>query len=138
MSLRDFLRWWLRGLRATAVAVDEALTQRRQRREQDLASFWAEYEAETERRYAAWKAEEDGAEPLASRYLSIEELLSLPIVTPDRTRYDRPDCDCLNEVMVWMVYQRSSAWWETPSHEVRDAAVYWLAMRERVTGVRLS
>ena len=87
MTVRQMLRWWLRGLRATAVAVDEAL-------------------------------------------------LSLPTVTPDRTRYDRPDCGSLDAVMVWMVYERSSGWWQADTHKVRDAAVYWLAMRERLTGVR--
>ncbi len=133
MNLRDFLRWWLRGLRATAVAVDEALTQRR---------LFARLDAEFERDTAEFKArmaEIDAryAEPLAYRYRSIEALLGLPTVTPDRTRYDRPDCDSLNAVMVWMVYGWPAGWWETPTHEVRDAAVYWLAMRENVTGVRL-
>ena len=113
MSLRDFLRWWLGLLRPTTATVPAALA---------LSAPVAPV----------------SPEPLAYRYRSIEALLSLPTVTPDRTGYDRPDCDSLNAVMVWMVYERSAGWWETPAHEVRDAAVYWLAMRESVTGVRLS
>ena len=74
MSLRDFLRWWLRGLRATAVAVDEALTQRR---------LHARLDAEYEREGAELRAFRAG--PMAYRYRSIETLLSLPTVTPDRT-----------------------------------------------------
>lgn len=134
MSLRDFLRWWLRGLRATAVAVDEALTQRRLHArldaefERDTAEFKARM-AEIDTRYA---------EPLAYRYRSIEALLSLPPVTPDRSAYRRTDHDTVDAVMVWMVYERSAGWWQAETHQVRDAAVYWLAMRESVTGVRLS
>ena len=127
MNLRDFLRWWLRGLRATAVAVDEALTQRR---------LHARLDAEYERDTAELRAFRAG--PMAYRYRSIEALLSLPIVTPDRSGYDRPDCGSLDAVMVWMVYERSAGWWQADTHKVRGAAVYWLAMRESVTGVRLS
>ena len=127
MSLRDFLRWWLRGLRATAVAVDEALTQRR---------LHARLDAEYERDSAELRAFKAG--PLAYRYRSIEALLSLPPVTPDRSAYRRTDHDTVDAVMVWMVYERSAGWWQAETHQVRDAAVYWLAMRESVTGVRLS
>lgn len=140
MTLGQFLRWWLRGLRATAVAVDEALTQRRQRREQDLASFWAEYEAETERRYAAWKAEEDGAVPLAYQYRSIETLLSLPTVTPDRSGYRRQKevFDTVTVVVAWLRSDFPDDWSDTPEHEMQNAAACWIGMRENVTGVRLS
>jgi hypothetical protein len=62
---------------------------------------------------------------------SIETLLSLPTVTPDRSGYQRPDCGSVDAVMVWMVYERSNGWWRTPNHQVRDAAVYWLALRCR-------
>ncbi len=127
MSLRDFLRWWLRGLRATAVAVDEALTQRR---------LHARLDAEYERDSAELRAFKAG--PLAYRYRSSEALLSLPPVTPDRSAYRRTDHDTVDAVMVWMVYERSAGWWQAETHQVRDAAVYWLAMRESVTGVRLS
>ena len=127
MNLREFLAWWLRGLRATAVAVDEALTQRR---------LHARLDAEYERDTAELRAFKAGQR--ASRYRSIEALMLLPTVTPDRTGYDRPDCGSLDAVMVWMVYERSAGWWQADTHKVRGAAVYWLAMRESVTGVRLS
>ena len=125
MTLGQFLRWWLRGLRATAVAVDEALTQRRlhARDDEDLARDIEELRALQ-------------AGPMAYRYRSIEALLSLPTVTPDRTGYRRTDHDSVDAVMVWMVYERSAGWWQAETHQVRDAAVYWLAMRERLTGVR--
>lgn len=126
MNLRDFLRWWLRGLRATAVAVDEAMTQRRlhARDDADFARDTAELRALQ-------------AQPLAYQYRSIETLLSLPTVTPDRTGYERPDHNTVDAVMVWMVYERSAGWWQADTYKVRDAAVYWLALRESVTGVRL-
>ena len=54
MNLRDFLRWWLRGLRATAVAVDEALTQRR---------LHARLDAEYERDSAELRAFKAGPAP---------------------------------------------------------------------------
>ena len=46
MSLREFLAWWLRGLRATAVSLDEAMTGRRPRSlsdelERDIAELQA-------------------------------------------------------------------------------------------------
>lgn len=67
--------------------------------------------------------------PLAYRYRSIEALMLLPTVTPDRTEYQRPDCGSLDAVMVWMVYERSDGWWETPTHDVRHAAVAWTELR---------
>jgi len=133
MNLRDFLRWWLRGLRATAVAVDEALTQRRLHArldaefERDTAEFKARM-AEIDTRYA---------EPLAYRYRSIEALMLLPTVTPDRSGYQRPAQSSVDDVLTWMVYERPAGWWGAPIAQVRDAAVYWLALRESVTGVRL-
>lgn len=117
--------WTVSVLGATAVAVDEALTQRRLHRRLD-----AEYERDTAD-LAAFAARQ---QPMAYQYRSIETLLSLPTVAPDRTEYQRPDCGSLDAVMVWMVYERSAGWWETPTHDVRQAAVYWLAMRERLTG----
>lgn len=113
MNLRTFLRWWLRLLRPTTATVPAALA---------LSAPVAPV----------------SSEPLAYQYRSIETLLSLPTVTPDRSGYQRPDCGSVDAVMVWMVYERSNGWWRTPTHKVRDAAVYWLALRENVTGVRLS
>lgn len=125
MSLRDFLRWWLRGLRTAAVAVDEALTQRR---------LHARLDAEYERNVAEFNA----AYPPAYQYRSIETLLSLPTVTPDRSGYQRPAQSSVDDVLTWMVYERPAGWWGAPVAQMRDAAVYWLALRESVTGVRLS
>ena len=89
MNLRDFLRWWLRGLRATAVAVDEAL-------------------------------------------------MLLPTVTPDRTGYERPAQASVADVSAWIYGDVGRGFMRTAPADVRDAAVYWLALRESVTGVRLS
>jgi len=126
MSLRDFLRWWLRGLRATAVAVDEALTQRR---------LHARLDAEYERDTAELRAFRAG--PLAYRYRSIETLLSLPTVTPDRTGYERPAEASVADVSAWIYGDVGRGFMRTAPADVRDAAVYWLALRESVTGVRL-
>ena len=133
MNLRDFLRWWLRGLRATAVAVDEALTQRRLHArldaefERDTAEFKARM-AEIDTRYA---------EPLAYRYRSIEALMLLPTVTPDRTGYERPAQASVADVSAWIYGDVGRGFMRTAPADVRDAAVYWLALRESVTGVRL-
>lgn len=110
MNLRDFLRWWLRLLRPTTATVPAALA---------LSAPMAPV-----------------VDVLAYQYRSIEALLSLPTVTPDRTGYERPNHDTVDAVTVWLVYEQSSGWWQQPT-KARDAAVYWLAMRERVTGVRL-
>jgi len=126
MSLRDFLRWWLRGLRATAVAVDEALTQRR---------LHARLDAEYERDTAELRAFRAG--PMAYRYRSIETLLSLPTVTPDRTGYERPAEASVADVSAWIYGDVGRGFMRTAPADVRDAAVYWLALRESVTGVRL-
>lgn len=133
MNLRTFLRWWLRGLRATAVTVDEALTQRRR---------LAQLDAEWERDAAAYEARIARVRDLVDRLappqpVSLEALWERPAVTPDRSGYLRPALEGVNDVATWMVYERSAAWWGVPGAKVRDAAAYWLAMRERVTGVRL-
>ncbi len=126
MTLRDFLRWWLRGLRATAVAVDEALTQRRLHDRLD-----AEYERDTAELRAL------RSEPLAYRYQSIEALMLLPTVTPDRTGYERPAQASVADVSAWIYGDTSRGFMRTAPAKVRDAAVYWLALRESVMGVRL-
>ncbi len=133
MTLGQFLRWWLRGLRATAVAVDEALTQRRL-----LARLDAEFERDTAE-FKARMAEIDAryAEPMAYRYRSIEALLILPTVTPDRVGYTRPAQASVADVSAWIYGDVSRGFMRTAPANVRDAAVYWLAMRENVTGVRL-
>ena len=127
MTLGQFLRWWLRGLQATAVAVDEALTQRRlhARDDEDLARDTAELRA--------FKAG-----PLAYRYRSIEALLRLPTVTPNRTGYERPAQATVADVSAWIYGDVGRGFMRTAPADVRDAAVYWLALRESVTGVRLS
>lgn len=73
------------------------------------------------------------------RWLSLEALVRLPTVEPARAGYvrDAADCDTVTDLTKWMVYERSAGWWRTDRHAVRTAAVYWLAMRERVSGVLL-
>lgn len=123
MTLRDFLRSWLRGLRATrAVLADE-----RAARTIDKASLRAYREREMAARQAA-----------PDRWLTAEALWSLPAVEPDRSSYQRPDIDDTKALVIWMVYERSDAWWMVQAQTVRMAAVYWLAMREQITGVRIS
>ena len=135
MNLREFLTWWLRGLRATAVNLDETLTQRR---------YHARLDAEWERDAAEYEAHIARVRELVDRLVSpvpltvsLEALWARPAVTPDLRGYVRPALAGVNDVTTWMVYERSAAWWGVPGAKVRDAAVYWLAMRERVTGVRL-
>jgi len=133
MNLREFLAWWLRGLRATAVNLDEALTQRRLHAQLDAE--WERDAAEYEAHIARVRELVDRLVPLVP--VSLEMLWERPTVTPDRSGYVRPALAGVKDVTTWMVYERSAGWWGVPGAEVRDAAVYWLAMRERVTGVRL-
>lgn len=133
MTLGGFLRWWLRGLRATAVNLDEFVTQRR---------LHARLDAEWEREAAEWEARIARVRDLVDRLappqpVSLEALWQRPSVEPDRSGYARPALEGVHDVTTWMVYERSAAWWGVPGAKVRDAAAYWLAMRERVTGVRL-
>ena len=112
MNLRDFLRWWLRLLRPTTETVPAALA---------LSAPVASV----------------SPEPLAFRYRSIEVLLSLPTVTPDRAGYERPDCGSVDAVSAWIYGDIGRGFIGTAPAIARDAAVYWLALRESVTGVRL-
>lgn len=112
MTLRSFVRWWLRLLRPTTATVPAALA---------LSAPVAPV----------------SPEPLAYQYRSIETLMSLPTVTPDRSGYARPAQSSVDDVLTWMVYERPASWWGAPVAQMRDAAVYWLALRESVTGVRL-
>ncbi len=75
-------------------------------------------------------------EPLT---VSLEALWARPAVTPDRSAYRRalPDAATVNAVATWLVYGESRDWWGH-AHEACTAAVWWLALRERVTGVRLT
>ncbi len=63
MNLREFLAWWLRGLRATAVTVDEALTQRRRLAELD----------------AAWEADAAAYEARIARVRELAARLAPPV-----------------------------------------------------------
>lgn len=129
MSLRGFLTWWLRGLRATAVALDESVTQRRQQAQDD---------ADLARDIAELRAIQARHQPPivpVPLTVSLETLWARPVVEPDRSGYARPAFATINDLVVWLVYERSEGWWKTDAQAVRDAAVSWLAMRERVTGV---
>ena len=113
MSLRDFLRWWLRLLRPTTATVPAALA---------LSAPVAPF----------------SPEPATYQRRSIEALLSLPTVTPDRVGYTRPAQASVADVSAWIYGDVSRGFMRTAPANVRDAAVYWLALRESVTGVRLS
>jgi len=111
MNLRDFLRWWLRLLRPTTATVPAALA---------LSAPVAPV-----------------VDVLAYRYRSIEALMLLPTVTPDRTGYTRPAQASVADVSAWIYGDTSRGFMRTAPAKVRDAAVYWLALRESVMGVRL-
>lgn len=74
------------------------------------------------------------AAPVAYQYRSIEALMLLPTVTPERAGYLRPDLGDIDALMTWMVYERSAGWWRVPTHDVRDAAEAGLRMRARLHG----
>ena len=133
MSFREFLAWWLRGLRATAVNLDEAVTQRR---------YHAQLDAEWERDAAEYEAHIARVRGLLDRIvppvpLSLEALLERPTVEPDRSGYLRTVHERVTEVCAWMYETDTRGFWAAAPADVRNAAVYWLAMRERVIGVRL-
>lgn len=134
MTLREFLAWWLRGLRATAVTVDESVTQRRLNARDD---------AELARDIAELRALQSAHEPVlvpVPLTVSLETLWARECVTPDRSGYVRalPDADAVLDVALWLYGGAERGFMADGPAVVRDAAVYWLAMRERVTGVRLS
>lgn len=70
---------------------------------------------------------------------SLDALWAQPTVTPDRSAYRRalPDVATVQDVATWLVYGESREWWGH-AHEACTAAVWWLALREQVTGVRLT
>lgn len=74
MTFREFLTWWLRGLRATAVNLDEALTQRRLHA-RDIAEL-----------RALQSAHEPVLVPVPLT-VSLEALWERPTVTPDLRGY---------------------------------------------------
>ena len=133
VNLREFLEWWLRGLRATAVNLDEFVTQRR---------YHARLDAEWERDAAEYEAHIARVRELVNRLLppvpfNLEALWARPTVTPDRSGYARPSYERVAEVYAWMYEDADRGFDASAPADVRDAAVYWLALRERVTGVRL-
>lgn len=67
---------------------------------------------------------------------SFASLMARPCVTPDISAYRREGAHLtsVDAVATWMVYERSEAWWLAPGAQVRHAAVYWLGLREIVTG----
>ena len=111
-------------LDAETEAAHDALTQRR---------LHARLDAEYERDTAELRALQAG--PLAYRYRFIETLLSLP----GRPLVDHPDHHGVEAPAVGTVVARplgrDGRWWQADTQKVRDAAVYWLAMREWVTAV---
>ena len=134
MNLREFLAWWLRGLRATVVALDESVTQRRlnARDDAELARDIAELRA-------LQSAHEPVLVPVPPVTVSLETLWARPVVEPDRSGYARvlAEADAVLDVAMWLYGGAERGFMADGPAVVRDAAVYWLAMRERVTGVRL-
>ena len=122
MSLRDFLTWWLRGLRATAVNLDEAVTQRR---------LHAQIDEELARDIAELRA-------LQSAHLltpvpivvSLEALWERPTVTPDLRGYTFVRAANDLAVADWLRFQWPEAWWETDGEKVRTVAGKLLVLRE--------
>ena len=126
MNLRTFLRWWLRGLRATAVTVDEALTQRRRLAEMDAA--WERDAAAYEARIARVRDLVDRLAPPVP--LSLEALWERPTVTPDLRgcTFVRAANDLA--VADWLRFQWPEAWWKTDWEKVREVADKLLVLRE--------
>ncbi len=123
MTLGGFLRWWLRGLRATAVTVDEAMTGRRPRSLSDeLARDIAELRA-------LQSAHEPGlvSVPLT---VSLEALWARPTVTPDLRGYTFVRAANDLAVADWLRFQWPEAWWKTDWEKVREVADKLLVLRE--------
>jgi len=126
MNLREFLAWWLRGLRATAVNLDEALTQRR---------YHARLDAEWEREAAEYEAHIARVRELVDRLvppvpLSLEALWARPTVTPDLRGYTFVRAANDLAVADWLRFQWPEAWWKTDWEKVREVADKLLVLRE--------
>ena len=124
MSLREFLAWWLRGLRATVVALDESVTQRRLNARDD---------AELARDIAELQALQSAHEPVlvpVPLTVSLEALWERPTVTPDLRgcTFVRAANDLA--VADWLRFQWPEAWWKTDWEKVREVADKLLVLRE--------
>ena len=121
MNLREFLAWWLRGLRATAVNLDEAVTQRR---------LHAQIDEELARDIAELRALQSAHSltpvPLT---VSLEALWARPTVTPDLRGYTFVRASNDLAVVDWLRFQWPEAWWETDGEKVRTVAGKLLVLR---------
>ena len=123
MNLREFLTWWLRGLRATAVNLDEALMGRRPR---SLAD-------ELARDIAELRALQSAHEPVlvpVPLTVSLEALWERPTVTPDLRGYTFVRAANDLAVADWLRFQWPEAWWKTDWEKVREVADKLLVLRE--------
>lgn len=126
MNLREFLAWWLRGLRATAVNLDEFVTQRR---------HFAALDAEWEREAAEYEARIAGVRERLNRLcppqpLSPEALWERPAVEPDLRRHALVQVANDLAVVEWLRMEYPQAWWYADYEEVRDVADRLLVLRE--------
>lgn len=124
MNQRDFLRWWLRGLCATAVALDESITQRRLNAQDD---------AELARDIAELRALQSAHESVLVSVpltVSLETLWARPVVEPDLRghTYVRASNDLA--VVDWLRFEWPDAWWYADFETVREVADKLLVLRE--------
>lgn len=111
MSLREMVCWWLRGVRATAVNLDEALTRRRETARQDAA--WEADAVRFEAEIAAARAKLARlAQPARPTPHSLEALMLLPTVMPDRSAYRRPDVGSAERAVIWLRHSDPDTWWK--------------------------
>ena len=128
MNLREFLAWWLRGLRATAVNLDEALTQRRYHARLDAE--WEREAAEYEAHIARVRELVDRLVPPVPLTVSLEALWERPTVTPGLRGYTFVRASNDLAVVDWLRFQWPEAWWETDFEAVRTVAGKLLVLRE--------
>lgn len=124
ISLREFLAWWLRGLQATAVTLDEFVTQRRlhARIDDELARDIAELRA-------LQSAHEAVIVPVPLT-VSLEALWARPTVTPDLRRYTFVRASNDLAVVDWLRFQWPEGWWNADFEQVRTVADKLLVLRE--------
>ncbi len=133
MSLRRILCCWLRGLRATAVNLDEALTQRRELARQDAA--WEADAARFEAEIADARAKLARlAPPSPPAPLGLEALMLLPTVVPDRSGYWRPPVASAELAAIWLREYHPEAWWNADVWNVVVPVAERLLERRAVVG----
>lgn len=124
MTLREFLAWWLRGLRATAVAIDESFTQRRLNARDD---------ADLARDIAELRALQSAHEPVlvpVPLTVSLETLWARPTVTPDLRGHTFVRASNDLAVADWLRFQWPEGWWKTDWEKVREVGDRLLVLRE--------